>query len=656
MNTTPHPREHGAKSAVVAAHALKGETADVVAERDHFEELKLQADLCNLANSLLPTMILSFMRACAMLGLGGKVGSPPATGASYMLQLHLQVTFLSLAGLLCVFNILVHGKSKVMLVHWERITCFTMTGLFVLLALIRASVEVNGVQTEGFVSPYVRFSIVYEKGTLPPRTSCVDTQPWKTALEASPLAWQNENAGCEGRYNNAWAVAGNAFYISSMAMTRLRGRHVMSVVSLGLIAISFAAFTVGAHNWGLARHLFILALNGTVTATICERRRAQAMRNTGSLRRMIPMAQRCSELLATLIPPEVLEAAHDGDAPGAEAEIRGLELTAQVDRVLVMFCVISPSLDSCSSREAFDLLNRVFLQFDHEVQRKQMFKYHHFSNTFLVASPAAALRRDVFGSWQEEVDTMLALGLRLKELAAGFVTPDGRPLSLGIGLSAGPVVGRIIGGYRSYWSLFGDALPLSARLAGLSLKDTWRARCCAAAGGSGGQGGGDDEGVSGWEADPVKHSIACSIAVTETCAAGAAADGSAGNVLSRTQGGTAGESGFVFEHLGTFNIKGKGETPVVAARRRAMPLARANSLSTIPHAQLEGRLTAQGTGKPASPVNVRGPVDGSPGMSERDDVRARPDPSAALAAASQCPAALCAASQHVQPAGLGVSR
>ena len=244
------------------------------------------------------------------------------------------------------------------------------------------------------------------------------------------------------------------------------------------------------------------------------------------------------------------------EADGEEADGGKLQHTARLDSVLVMFCVISPPLDTCSSREAFELLSRVFVAFDEEVKRSEMFKYHHFNSTFLVASPSAALRKNVFANRQQEVETMITLGLRLKDVAADFETPDGQALSLGVGLTAGTMVGRIVGAYRSYWSLFGDAINLSARLAALSTKAEWRTRCFAA-GDVVGDGSDDADwkqdrmGGKGWEADPVRYSIACSVAVSGHAEAD---EGSPTDLL------------YDFEDVGIFDIKGKGETRVLAAR------------------------------------------------------------------------------------------
>ena len=103
-----------------------------------------------------------------------------------------------------------------------------------------------------------------------------------------------------------------------------------------------------------------------------------------------------------------------------------------------------------------------------------MFKYHHYNNTFVVASPAAALRANVFWSRRDEAEAMLTLASRLKAIARDFKTPQGQRLSLGVGVAVGPMLGRIVGGYRSYWCLFGNAINLSARLSALSRKPEWR--------------------------------------------------------------------------------------------------------------------------------------------------------------------------------------
>lgn len=389
------------------------------------------------------------------------------------------------------------------------------------------------------MSDYVHFGLVYftpENSSLPylpPTRTCVDTDPWMTAVKASVFANQNEDAGCEGRFNSGFAISAGFSNLVALAGIRVPWKGVAFVVVFALISTSALAFSVAAHDFSLVRQMVLLVCTGTVTALMCEARRLHAKQYSETMQASVILAQRSSDLLNTFIPQEVIKAAKhvattkfaideletEGCVKGADAGNdnkninttnknsssrvdsnsagrRGeraagkrvleesqsglvnsnicMELEKSLDEVVMMFCSLPSSQLMGTNKEVFTLLNNIFVEFDKQVSKAGMFKYHHYNNTFVVASPAAALRTDVFLSRRDEVVAMLTLASRLKAIARDFKTPQGQRLSLGVGVDVGPMLGRIVGGYRSYWCLFGNAINFSARLSSLSHKPEWR--------------------------------------------------------------------------------------------------------------------------------------------------------------------------------------
>jgi hypothetical protein len=101
----------------------------------------------------------------------------------------------------------------------------------------------------------------------------------------------------------------------------------------------------------------------------------------------------------------------------------------------------------------------------------KMFKYHHVFNTYIVASPGAALRHKAYKSRVDEHAAMLALAVRLKQIAASYTAANGDPLWLAIGMDSGDMVGKIVGSEKSFWCLFGPCINLAARLSQRSARD-----------------------------------------------------------------------------------------------------------------------------------------------------------------------------------------
>ena len=445
----------------------------------HVQDLQWKADITSLADTLIPTGFLAFMRANGADGLGGDA-------ALLLLQ---KSMFLCISLSALGFNMLARSNLAIFRRHWETTSCFAIWLVVTFFSVARATRAVRGAHaTQGFVAQYVNLTLTYVNGKLPPISSCIDHDPWMTATVASPEAFCNEDAGCEGMFNSGFVCAGTLMNAVVLGRTRARWQPVMAAYVGGALSMGCAAYCIGAHNFALARQLFLFLVFGSMTAFICESRRAVAETNSASVARILAMAQRSSDLLDTLIPPAVMQEASCMETPVSQSTLKnsdlldtrippavkrqasgmdtfareahgdpaeasflnsartpsfGLKLEKELAHVVIMFCVIQPELDG-ASKDAFSLLNEIFVAFDREVERMGMFKYHHFNNTFVVASPAAALRPDIFDSQRQEVENMLTLALGLKRLARSFKTTHGHCLSLGVGIAAGEHFSKVL--------------------------------------------------------------------------------------------------------------------------------------------------------------------------------------------------------------------
>ena len=254
------------------------------------------------------------------------------------------------------------------------------------------SQEVRGANTlKGYVSDYVHFELVYVSAEnsslpyLPPNRTCVDTDPWMTAVKGSRSALQNEDAGCEGRLNSGFGISAGFSNLVALAGIRVPWQGVACVVLFAFFSLSALAFSVGSIDFGFARSMVALVCTGTVTALICEARRRHAKQYSETMHNVVIMAQRSLDLLNTLIPQEVIMAAthvtaasHELDAEScvkgagardgkknigttnAKNSIQGgranssicMELERDLDDVVMMFCSLPPLESMGTSKDS----------------------------------------------------------------------------------------------------------------------------------------------------------------------------------------------------------------------------------------------------------------------------------------------------------------
>ena len=309
-------------------------------------------------------------------------------------------------------------------------------------------------------------------------------------------------------------VAGYTMALSAM---RLKWEWVVILLVIDILGAVIMGLSTGLPSACMQRIVFAVGLGGTIATYLSFNRITHSRLQFQSLQRIRAVATRNAEFLCTLIPSRVVERAfvskREESGSGSAADPHGiaatasgeggegggrtggpsqiqkrkqnqllelstwdadtpqLELQENLHDIVVMFCSLPPLSMLGNDLVAFRKLNDIFSAFDDEVRNFKMFKYHHVFNTYIVASPAAALRHSSYKNRIDEHAGMLALAVRLKHIASEFTAANGDPLWLAIGLDCGNMVGKIVGSEKSFWCLFGQCINIAARLSARSGRD-----------------------------------------------------------------------------------------------------------------------------------------------------------------------------------------
>jgi class 3 adenylate cyclase len=138
--------------------------------------------------------------------------------------------------------------------------------------------------------------------------------------------------------------------------------------------------------------------------------------------------------------------------PGAIAD--------RLAEVTVLFADIAgftPLSESMPAEQLVELLNRIFSEFDGLVEELGLEKIKTIGDAYMVAGGLPLPRAD-------HTEGVADLALRMREVASRFVGPDGRRVSLRIGLHTGPVVAGVIGATKFSYDLWGDTVNTASRM------------------------------------------------------------------------------------------------------------------------------------------------------------------------------------------------
>ena len=180
-----------------------------------------------------------------------------------------------------------------------------------------------------------------------------------------------------------------------------------------------------------------------VLRTTTERAERQALREQ----------ERADRLLLNILPASIAERLKDQPETIADGILETTVLFADI----VGFTALSEKL---SPDETLTLMDDVFCRFDELVDRFGLEKIKTIGDAYMLAGGLPEPS-------DNHADDVARMALAMQEEISKIPTPGGRPLSLRIGISTGPVVAGVIGRKKFLYDLWGDTVNTASRMESL---------------------------------------------------------------------------------------------------------------------------------------------------------------------------------------------
>ncbi|HET9876025.1 MAG TPA: adenylate/guanylate cyclase domain-containing protein [Mycobacterium sp.] len=161
--------------------------------------------------------------------------------------------------------------------------------------------------------------------------------------------------------------------------------------------------------------------------------------------------ERSESLLTNILPASIAERLKN---PALET------IADSYDDASVLFADIADFTRRASQTapgELVEFLNRLYTDLDRLVDRHGLEKVKTTGDSYMVVSGVPEPRPD-------HLQALARLALDIADTVAGLRDPLGQPVSLRIGLAAGPVVAGVVGARRFFYDVWGDAVNLAARM------------------------------------------------------------------------------------------------------------------------------------------------------------------------------------------------
>lgn len=260
-----------------------------------------------------------------------------------------------------------------------------------------------------------------------------------------------------------WSVgtdSGVQFYLLAAASIAVLVLGVEQIALVGAVAAVGAALTIslqflvpgstGAQPaWVLTTSFVAVIISGcfmvvaTVWFALREITRAEAA--------MEAEYERSESLLTNILPASIAHRLKDSAAD---------VIADSYDDASVLFADIADFTERASQTapgELVEFLNRLYTDLDRLVDRHGLEKIKTSGDSYMVVSGVPVPRPD-------HLPALARLALDIARAVAGLRDPLGRPVSLRIGLAAGPVVAGVVGARRFFYDVWGDAVNLAARM------------------------------------------------------------------------------------------------------------------------------------------------------------------------------------------------
>jgi class 3 adenylate cyclase len=165
---------------------------------------------------------------------------------------------------------------------------------------------------------------------------------------------------------------------------------------------------------------------------------------------LIAAQDQIRSLLHNMLPPAIAERKLAGESPIADTYAQASLLFADV----VGFTPLSSRF---SSKEVVTMLNELYERFDAIVARHRLEKIKTIGDCYMVAGGLP--KPD-----PEHLKRLTSAAMEMQAEAGKVRTPDGQPLTLRIGIHAGPVTAGVIGQAKFAFDVWGDTVNTASRM------------------------------------------------------------------------------------------------------------------------------------------------------------------------------------------------
>ena len=170
---------------------------------------------------------------------------------------------------------------------------------------------------------------------------------------------------------------------------------------------------------------------------------------------------RYRDLLVRILPQAIADRLTAGEAEIAETHDGATVLFADIDG-------FTDGAAACAPEATVALLNRLFRRFDALAAAHGLEKIKTIGDGYMAAA-------GVPQPLDDHAARAADLALAMQAAAAGECWPDGRPVSVRIGLHSGPLVAGVIGDSRFLYDLWGDTVNTASRMETLARPGTVQA-------------------------------------------------------------------------------------------------------------------------------------------------------------------------------------
>ena len=168
------------------------------------------------------------------------------------------------------------------------------------------------------------------------------------------------------------------------------------------------------------------------------------------LRQLEVEQARSERLLHNILPASIVQKLKEGSDRLAEAYADVTVLFADI----VSFSQVS---SATSPAALVHLLNQVFSTFDQLAERHGVEKIKTIGDAYMIVGGLPTPRPD-------HAEVVAEMALDMQAAITRFNNPQGRPLSLRIGINTGPVVAGVIGTQKFSYDLWGDTVNIASRM------------------------------------------------------------------------------------------------------------------------------------------------------------------------------------------------